>query len=213
MGNSNKVHFPSTALTLLVENPRVSLFISAITRKVELKRIFKKQKTLIRSESFKYWQETLGTSNKRKSEISAALEPKPHISVRLKIRKQSRTISKVRQLNKAVPQSTLNETTEEKKCAGLLFKNWAIIWNKKLPEFSIHCIAWTHKKNTFVTSKNSKSFSLHICHYPKCGTQTHIQKTENAYSKRKFQIARPIRAGKKGNLEISAAKTTYKRSA
>ena len=78
-------------------------------------------------------------------------------------------------------------------------------WKLEQCLFSIHCI------NTF--GWKSKSSSLHICNYPKGGTQTRIQKTENAYSKRKFQIARPIRNGIKRNIEISAAKATYKRSA
>ena len=52
MGNSNRIYFQSIPLTLLVENPKVSLFKSAITRKVELKRRFKKKKTCTRSRSF-----------------------------------------------------------------------------------------------------------------------------------------------------------------
>ena len=57
----------------------------------------------------------------------------------------------------------------------------------------------------------SKSFSPHICQYPKGGTQMPIKK--NPFWKRNFQKTRLIRVGITGVLEISTAKTTYKRSA
>ena len=53
MGNSNRIYFQSIPLTLLVENPKVSLFKSAITRKVELKRRFKKKENLYSKKKFR----------------------------------------------------------------------------------------------------------------------------------------------------------------
>ena len=65
MGNSNGIYFPSIALTLVVENPRVSLFKSAITRKGELKWRFKKWKRVFEAKFSN--SKTYTSRNKRKS--------------------------------------------------------------------------------------------------------------------------------------------------
>ena len=92
MGNSNRIYFPSIPLTFLVENPRVSLFKSAITRMVELKRRFKKRKLVLEAEVsnskiYTSWNNRSSWNLGSKNNIKA---------FGFKSRKQSRTISKVR---------------------------------------------------------------------------------------------------------------------